>query len=202
MLIKVCGMKYAENISELIKNEIDFIGFIFYEKSARYINKIPIEIPKTIKKVGVFVNPDLKEIVKIVRENNLQYVQLHGNESIDFCKALKEYKIRIIKAFSIDENFDFKTTCKYQFYSDYFIFDTKGKNYGGNGVKFNWDLLENYTGETPFLLSGGIKSEDLSKIENFKHKMFEGIDINSGFETEPGLKNIPEITSFISKIKI
>ncbi len=201
MKIKVCGMKIPQNIDRLTKLDIDFIGFIFYEKSARYVDEVPCEIPKNIKKTGVFVNENIQKVIGISRENNLDYVQLHGNENIEYCKKLKEKNINIIKAFSTDENFDFRTTCRYQAFCDYFIFDTKGKNYGGNGLKFNWKLLENYKGETPFLLSGGILPEDAQAIKSFKHKMFVGIDINSGFEVKPAVKNISKIERFINEIK-
>jgi len=142
----------------------------------------------------------LEILTKIAIENKLQYVQLHGNETIEYCKKISQKKIKIIKAFSVDNNFDFKTTCKYQLFCDYFIFDTKGESYGGNGIKFNWDVLENYKGETQFLLSGGISPSDLDAIKNYNHKMFAGIDINSGFEIEAGVKNILEIENFITKL--
>ncbi len=200
MKIKVCGMKIPENIENFTKLDINFMGFIFYPKSKRYTNKVPVEIPENIKKVGVFVNKNLELLIKIVRENKLEYVQLHGNETIEYCKKISQKKIKIIKAFSVDDNFDFKITCRYQSFCDYFVFDTKGKNYGGNGIKFNWEIIENYKGETPFLLSGGISPKDLDAIKDYKHKMFTGIDINSGFEIEPGIKNILEIEKFIEKI--
>jgi len=200
MKIKVCGMKIPENIEKLSKLDIDFMGFIFYQKSKRYTDKVPVKITENVKKVGVFVNEDLGILTKIVKENSLQYVQLHGNETIEYCKKVSQKNIKIIKAFSVDDNFDFNITCRYQTFCDYFVFDTKGKNYGGNGIKFNWEILENYKGETPFLLSGGISSKDLDAIKKYNHKRFAGIDINSGFEIEPGNKNILEIENFITKL--
>ncbi|MDV7185810.1 phosphoribosylanthranilate isomerase [Lutibacter sp. TH_r2] len=200
MKIKVCGMRDAENISELVKLKPDYMGFIFYGKSKRFVSDFPqVEIPSEIKKVGVFVNESFDEVIEIVEKNKLDAIQLHGNESPDYCEELKVLMIRpveIFKAFSVDDNFDFSKTLAYQKCCDYLLFDTKGKEYGGNGVKFNWQVLDNYKGETPFLLSGGIAKVDAAEIKNISHKAFAGIDINSGFEIEPALKNIKDIKEF------
>ena len=153
-------MRDAENISELIKLKPDYMGFIFYEKSKRFVSNFPeIEIPSEIKKVGVFVNETIDEVIEIAEEYELGAIQLHGNESPEYCEELKVLMIRdveIFKAFSVDDSFDFSITEAYQKMCDYLLFDTKGKEYGGNGVKFNWQVLDSYKGETPFLLSGGI----------------------------------------------
>ena len=199
--MKVCGMKIPENIKKLSELNIDFMGFIFYKKSKRYTESIPDKIPKTIKKIGVFVNEDINTIKEIASKNKLDYIQLHGNETVEYCKKLSSSKHKIIKAFSIDEKFDFKQTYKYQAYCDFFIFDTKGKLYGGNGIKFNWQLLENYKGENKFLLSGGISLKDIEEIKKFKHPKYIGVDVNSGFEIKPGLKNISEISEFLKLYK-
>ncbi len=192
-------MRDKENISELMTLKPDFIGFIFYDKSKRFVADFPqIEIPSTIKKVGVFVNETIEEIVEKVNKHKLDFVQLHGDETPDYCEKLALQNIKIIKAFSVDENFDFLATKPFEKCVSLFLFDTKGNNYGGNGVKFNWELLQNYTGKTPFLLSGGISKKDATEINKFKHPTFLGIDINSGFELEPGLKNIKEIKEFKS----
>ena len=200
MLVKVCGMRDAENISELIKLKPDYMGFIFYGKSKRFVSNFPeIEIPSEIKKVGVFVNEPIDELIEIVEKNALEAIQLHGNESHEYCEELKVLLIRdieILKAFSVDEDFDFSKTKVYQKVCDYLLFDTKGKEYGGNGIKFNWEVLNKYKGETPFLLSGGISKGDANAIKNISHKAFAGIDINSGFEIEPALKNIEDIKEF------
>ncbi len=200
MKIKVCGMKIPDNIEQLSKLNIDFMGFIFYKKSKRYTKTIAIDITKNKKKVGVFVNENIDNLIDITIQNNLHYVQLHGDETVEYCKKLKEQKIKIIKAFRIEDNFDFELTNKYQDFCDYFVFDTKGKNYGGNGVKFNWHLLDNYKGTTPFLLSGGIALEDCDSLKKFNHSKFIGVDINSKFEIDAGLKNIEEIEKFIENI--
>ncbi len=194
MKIKVCGMRNKENISALITLKPDYIGFIFYAQSKRFVADFPqIEIPSSVKKVGVFVDETIDEIVEKATRYQLDFVQLHGNETPEYCRELATKNIKIIKAFSVDENFDFSATKPFEKHVSLFLFDTKGKNYGGNGIKFNWDLLQNYNGKTPFLLSGGISKNDAIEIKQFKHSAFFGIDINSGFELEPGLKNINEI---------
>jgi len=193
-------MRDAENISELVKLKPDYIGFIFYGKSKRFVTSFPeVKIPSEIKKVGVFVNESIDTIIEIVEENNLDAVQLHGNESPEYIEELKVLlirKIEVFKAFSIDDDFDFSKTEAYQKGCDYLLFDTKGKDYGGNGVKFNWQVLDNYKGEIPFLLSGGISKVDASEIQKISHKVFAGVDINSGFEIEPAVKNIEDIKEF------
>lgn len=200
MKIKVCGMRNSENIQSLLALKPDFVGFIFYAKSKRFVGDFPqIDFPKEIKKVGVFVNETIEEIERIVLKHQLNAVQLHGNESPEYCKALLRIgnqQIEILKAFSVDDDFDFSETEPYQAVCDYLLFDTKGKDYGGNGIKFNWDVLQKYKGKIPFLLSGGISKNDVFDIKNFKHYAFAGVDINSGFETEPALKNINEIKEF------
>ncbi len=200
MKIKVCGMRDAENISELVKLKPDYMGFIFYGKSKRFVTAFPkAKIPSEIKKVGVFVNETLESIIKITKKNELDAIQLHGNETFEYCKKLKAlltHKVEIFKAFSVDDDFDFYKTKAYQKICDFLLFDTKGKDYGGNGVKFNWQVLENYKGDTPFLLSGGISKSDVEDIKKISHKAFAGVDINSGFEIEPALKNIEDIKEF------
>jgi len=197
-------MRDAENISELIKLKPDYIGFIFYEKSKRFVTSLPkVEIPSEIKKVGVFVNETIDEIIEIADKNKLEAIQLHGNESPKYCEELKVLLIRnveIFKAFPIDDNFDFSITEDYQKVCDYLLFDTKGKEYGGNGIKFNWQVLDNYKGELPYLLSGGITKNDVQALLLFlnrqESKKCIGIDINSGFEIEPAMKNIANIKEF------
>lgn len=203
MKIKVCGMRNTENILSLLALKPDFVGFIFYNKSKRFVTDFPqVNFHKGIKKVGVFVNETIDEVLKKVTEYQLDCIQLHGNESVKYCnkirlsKLVSESNVKIIKAFSVDEKFNFNTTNEYQEVCDYFLFDTKGINYGGNGVKFNWGILQKYEGKTPFLLSGGITKKDADEIKIIKHSAFEGIDINSGFEIEPGLKNINDIKEF------
>ncbi len=209
MKIKVCGMRDAENISELIQLKPDYLGFIFYGKSKRFVTNFPkLEIPSTIKKVGVFVNETVDTIIEIVEENILEAIQLHGNESPEYIEELKVLlikKVEIFKAFSVDDNFDFSKTEPYQKVCDYLLFDTKGKDYGGNGVKFNWQVLDNYKGNLPYLLSGGISKKDAQALLLFLSKQEAekciGVDINSGFEIEPALKNINDIKEFKQNLK-
>lgn len=212
MLLKVCGMREPENLQSLIALEPDFIGFIFYDKSKRFVTDFPqIDIPLYIKKVGVFVNETIDTIVKLVNEHQLDYVQLHGNESPKYIEDLlkshqksneiyESFQLGIIKAFSVDDHFNFNETDAYQKECDFLLFDTKGKEYGGNGVKFNWDVLHKYKGEKPYLLSGGISKNDVQQLKEFFEKSTTkkcvGLDVNSGFEIQPGLKNINDINEF------
>lgn len=188
MKLKICGMKYTENIQEVATLQPDYLGFIFYEKSPRYCNgKLP-EIPKSILKVGVFVNAAMNDILKKIKEHDLQVVQLHGNETPEVCEVLKIINIEVIKAFSVADDFDFETLAPYESVCDYFLFDTKGKNPGGNGTTFNWEILKNYPSQKPFFLSGGIGLKEINKIKQLDLPI-HALDVNSKFETEPGLKN-------------
>ncbi len=196
MKIKICGMKYPENILEVSQLLPDYLGFIFYEKSTRYFDGEIPKIPDSIKKVGVFVNAKQDEILSKIKKYNLDLIQLHGNESPEYCQNLKQEKIKIIKVFSIDDNFDFSELNNYEKVCDYFLFDTKGKLHGGNGITFNWKILENYTSKKPFFLSGGIGLEEIKKINGLNLPIF-AIDVNSKFEIKPGLKNV----QLLQKIK-
>lgn len=195
-------MTTTENIVSLIKVKPNFIGFIFHEQSPRNIESIPkVIVPKSIKKVGVFVNKPLLFILKKVKLFALDYIQLHGNESPQFCKHLSNENLKIIKAFNISNAFNFDQLNNYQDSCDYLLFDAFGKNAGGNGITFNWELLQQYHGKTPFLLSGGIDSNLLAKIKQIKHPKFIGVDINSKFEVTPGIKNITKIKQFKDELQ-
>ena len=201
--LKICGMKFPENILEISQLKPDFLGFIFYNKSPRnFEGEIP-DLPEEIKKVGVFVNDSSDEILQKAKQHNLDFIQLHGNESPEFCSEIQK-EIPVIKAFSVDEYFDFDTLNDYENSCDYFLFDTKGKNHGGNGITFDWSLLDNYKLEKKYFLSGGISLENAPKLLEFlKAKSAENcvaVDINSQFETLPGLKNTAKITEFKSKL--
>jgi phosphoribosylanthranilate isomerase len=202
MKLKVCGMRDDKNIEALIALKPDFIGFIFHEKSPRNVSEIPkINIPNSIKKVGVFVDKNLSFINEKIIDYGLDYIQLHGNETPEFCRKLRNKSNKIIKAFNINDKFDFKQLKAYHAHCDLFLFDAFGKNAGGNGVTFNWDLLQNYQGKTPFLLSGGIDKNMSKQIKAISHPNFIGIDINSGFEIKPALKNIIHIKQFIHDLQ-
>ncbi len=202
MKLKVCGMRDSENITALSEVQPDFVGFIFHEKSSRNISDpILIDTPKNIERVGVFVNESVTFITDKIEQYNLDYAQLHGNESPEFCKEIKNLEVGVIKAFNISENFDFSILINYEQQCDYLLFDAFGKQAGGNGITFNWELLTKYKGKTPFLLSGGIDGTMTDEIKKITHPQFEGIDINSGFELEPALKNISKIKCFSESIR-
>lgn len=202
MKIKVCGLGNSQNITDLESLELDMLGFIFYDQSSRFVHP-KSQLTKQIRlcripTVGVFVNENINHLMAVAEDLRLTYVQLHGDESPEYVSKVKS-KSAVIKAFQVDEDFDFNI-CK-NYAADLFLFDTRGANYGGNGVKFNWSLLDNYNEETPFLLSGGIHFEDLSAIQRFSHPMLYGIDINSGFELVPGLKNTELIKVFKDELE-
>ncbi len=204
MKLKICGMKQPENMLEVGALLPDYMGFIFWEKSARYFDEIIPELPKSIKKVGVFVNAPLEEILEKIEKHDLQAVQLHGDESVEFCENLKKNTpklIEIIKVFSILDTFDFAALKPFESVSDYFLFDTKGKLPGGNGTTFDWKVLENYPSTKPFFLSGGIGMEEMEAVNEILKTNLPvyAIDVNSKFEIEPGLKNIQLCTDVINR---
>ena len=197
-------MKYPDNINQVAELKPDYLGFIFYENSARNFNDNIPQTDKSIKKVGVVVNAKKEDILRAVIQHHLQIVQLHGNETPEFCASLKSDNIEIIKVFSIKDEFDFKVLEAYEKACDYFLFDTKGKLPGGNGYKFNWSILNNYPSKKPFFLSGGIGLNELNNIQNFRNstasKYCFALDINSQFEIEPGLKDIEKLKIFKSQL--
>ncbi|WP_173853959.1 phosphoribosylanthranilate isomerase [Flavobacterium sp. 28A] len=188
-------MKYPENILELGALLPDYMGFIFWEKSARYFDGVIPKLPQSIKKTGVFVNESFENIVQKVAQYDLQAVQLHGKESVEFCGELRKSllkEIEIIKVFSILDTFDFAVLKPFEMVCDYFLFDTKGKLPGGNGSTFDWKVLQQYPSSKPFFLSGGIGLDEMDAVnEILKTNLpVHAIDVNSKFEIEPGLKNI------------
>jgi phosphoribosylanthranilate isomerase len=204
--IKVCGMRDPENISGVIAALPDYLGFIFYPKSKRFVGFEPLSdvlsiIPDSVKKVGVFVDETPEKVLETVQIWNLDVVQLHGNESSEYCQQIQDSGITVFKAFSVDEQFDFEKLNAYSEVCDYFLFDTKGQLPGGTGDKFNWQLLEKYKGDVPFFLSGGIDSDDIDAIRQFSHPQLFGIDINSGFEISPALKDVVKVRNFIFRIR-
>ena len=270
MRLKICGLRQTENIKSLLSLKPDYLGFIFYEKSKRHaegvldakvvnFQKVDNFESKTPIKTGVFVNEDFDKIKAIVEKYGLNAVQLHGDESANFCRKLRaiihlptpleggqdstkiknpivgekkgigKYKkrtnnlapqknqvvavspleggrwvnngLQIIKVFSVNDDFDFSITKKYEPIVDLFLFDTKGKERGGNGIAFDWDILKKYNGEKPFFLSGGIGPDDASEIKKINHPKLYGVDINSQFEIEPGLKNVELVKRFFKEIK-
>ncbi|MEI8085562.1 MAG: phosphoribosylanthranilate isomerase [Paludibacter sp.] len=205
MKIKICGMKFPDNIEAIASLKPDFMGFIFYPKSPRFAEPLDAlalkKLPSTIKKIGVFVNENLENILTIAFTYKLDGVQLHGTELVGMCKELKSAGYIVIKAFPIAEAYNFKVTKDYEGACDYFLFDTKTDAYGGSGVKFNWSMLDDYVGETPFLLSGRISADDAEAILKIEHPKFAGIDLNSKFEVKPSLKDQLKLKTFINKLK-
>jgi phosphoribosylanthranilate isomerase len=206
LLIKVCGMREPENIRALLPLEPDFIGFIFYRGSPRYagvsLNEIkPVICSVTVKRVGVFVNESPEQVKRISDILSLDRIQLHGDESPEYCQSLHNEGHKIIRAFRLHAAFDFAITDAYAPSCRMFLFDTATTAFGGSGEKFDWNILQRYTGEIPFLLGGGIGPEDAVKIKSFNHPAFAGIDLNSRFEKSPGVKDIALLENFLHQIK-
>lgn len=215
--MKVCGLREPENIDAIIDLGVDYVGFIFYDRSSRFVGKTKLaqwleenedRFAKT-KKVGVFVNAEVDYILNTVHDYKLDYVQLHGNESAGYCQELKLLwsvstlrKARIVKAFSITPDFDFAVTNAYAGSCPLFVFDTGGqKAHGGTGVKWDWDKLAEYQSPVPFLLSGGIGPDDAESVRQLDHPQFAGLDLNSRFEEEPGLKDVALLGKFLGQLK-
>lgn len=193
-------MRDSENIRAIEQTKADLMGFIFHPKSPRFVASLPEYMPKKQKRVGVFVNASLEQILAKAQKFSLEYIQLHGDEPPAFCSELKNRGLKVIRAQRIANADDIIRAESYNM-SDLMIFDTKTELYGGSGKKFNWQLLENYKGCVPFLLSGGIRSDTFEEIKAFFHPQFAGIDLNSGFEISPALKDVGKLNNFIEKIK-
>ena len=208
-MIKVCGMREADNIREVETLGIDMMGFIFWPKSSRYVSQCPDYLPKRVKRVGVFVDEDPEQVKRLADDYGLDYIQLHGHETPEVISYLRTPALphpRIIKAFNISTAEDLIQTQPYEGLVDYFLFDAKGKSVGGNGEKFNWDVLDAYQGNTPFLLSGGIGPDDTERVIAFVRGDLQsarkciGIDLNSRFELAPGLKDVNALRRFVNDI--
>jgi len=197
-------MKFSENIEQVSGLYPDYMGFIFYEKSKRNFEGVIPKLPKSIKKTGVFVNEYPEIVISLVEEYQLEAIQLHGDETVTYIKQLKTYlpSIEIIKVFGVKDEFNFDVLTPFLPLVDYFLFDTKGKERGGNGVQFDWSVLEAYPYEKPFFLSGGIGLKDVLAIQKIidSNVPIYALDINSKFEIEPGLKNINEVKTFKNKL--
>ncbi len=195
-------MREAQNIHDVTALMPAYLGFIFYQKSPRYVGDdfvMPV-ISTALCKTGVFVNEDVDTIHRLVKKYRLDAVQLHGNESVATCETLKSAGIKIIKAFSVDDEFDFTVTRLYEPVVDYFLFDTKGKYYGGNAQSFNWKLLEKYNQRIPFFLSGGISPENVSGVNEVQHMNIHAVDVNSGVEKSPGVKDIQKLNQLLTAL--
>jgi len=205
MKVKICGLREKANIQEICQVvKPQWIGFIFYPQSVRFAEPFLdadfLSGLHGISKVGVFVDEDLGNVIALANRFQLDTIQLHGNESREICKSIKQLGFQVFKAFSVDSSFDFRTCEAYQTFADHFVFDTKAQLPGGTGLRFDWSILKRYTLETPFLLSGGIGPEQVAAIRDFKHPSFAGVDLNSRFELKPGLKDVSSLFSFAQEI--
>ncbi|HUM53055.1 MAG TPA: phosphoribosylanthranilate isomerase [Chitinophagales bacterium] len=210
MKIKICGMKYPENIQEIAEFQPDYLGFIFYSISKRYVldeneeafSDFIFKGDLRIQKVGVFVNEEIKNIIRIATEYDINIIQLHGDESPEFCENLQLLDFKIIKAFGIDKNFDFSDLGEYKDVCDYFLFDTKSKEFGGTGKHFDWNLLKQYNNAKPIFLSGGLEIQDIPIIHNLSKELnIHALDFNSKLEIDYGLKDIEKCRDVIQQCR-
>ena len=204
--VKVCGLVDPLNVKAISELKPDFMGFIFFPGSPRYVGDEPEmklfrNIPDSIRRVGVFLNENNQKIFDISIRTDLDIIQLHGNESTESCSQLKSSGLTIIKAFNLEKDFSFESIIRYVPVCDYFMFDTKDEKPGGSGKKFNWEKLNEYCIDKPFFLSGGIGPEDAGVIKSISNKGLFAVDLNSRFETSPGIKDVGLIKTFIKAIK-
>lgn len=196
MKIKVCGLKYTDNIRAVEALMPDYMGFICYDKSPRFIGGMDadelVNIATDVIKVGVFVNEDADSISKMIYKYKFDAIQLHGNESPEFCDMYK-HEVQVIKVFGVDGDFDFTQLKAYKNNVDYFLFDTKTPVHGGSGLTFDWNVLDNYKLNVPFFLSGGLSLDNLEEFKQIKHPAFYGVDLNSKFELSPAMKDITKL---------
>ena len=204
--VKVCGLTDPENLKDILKTSPDFIGYNFCDGSKRYVGKVPQDIlfryvPESICKTGVFVNEDLDRVTETIEKYQLDFVQLHGNESAGYCKGLAKRGFKIIKAFEVNDQFDFTLLKEYEDACEYFLFDNRTGHSGGSGLKFTWNKLSEYYLKKLFFLAGGIGPEDVLIIKQINHDLLYAVDINSRFELYPGMKDPIRIKKFIDEIK-
>ncbi len=205
MIVKVCGMRDAENIRQIdALGNVDWMGFIFFDKSSRNVNLVPTYLPEHCRRVGVFVNATIENICQKMKDFRFDLLQLHGNESPCYCQLLRaamDNTVNIVKMIQVASKTDLDTALPYEGVVDYFLFETKCNSYGGSGKQFDWDILHHYEGQTPFLITGGIGADDAGRVKAFHHPRFVGIDLNSRFEIAPALKDITLIDKFLKQIK-
>jgi phosphoribosylanthranilate isomerase len=198
-------MRDSLNMQDVSALLPDYMGFIFYKKSPRYVGEdfvIPNHFPATVSRVGVFVNESITVIINKVRQHALDLVQLHGDESVEFCKELNHEGISVIKVFRVDGEFDFSVTKQFDEVAEYFLFDTKGKNFGGNAQRFDWNLLTHYDQSIPFFLSGGIDLSSLAEVLQLKNLNIHAVDVNSGVEQAPAMKDVEKVSAIINKLRL
>lgn len=208
MLIKVCGMRDADNIRAVEALGIDLMGFIFYDKSKRNVSVTPAYLPASCQRVGVFVNATPDVILSRVSEFGLTYVQLHGDESLSFVRQLRQrlatdipHDVRIVRSVAVASGREAQNARMWDGFVDVLLFETPSTGYGGSGVSFDWNLLSSYQGQTPFLIAGGIGMDCIDQLRQFSHQRWLGIDLNSRFEIEPAVKDIAKLQQFINSIK-
>lgn len=197
-------MKVPGNIKAIADLGPDYMGFIFYGKSPRYVGGLPAgelaALPASIIKTGVFVNEGIETVKQLINEYKLSAVQLHGTESPEYCAGLRK-QVTVLKAFGVDESFDFELLENYVDSVDYFLFDTKTAAHGGSGQVFDWAVLDKYKIQVPFFLSGGLSAENLAEVKQLKHLAFYGVDLNSRFEIEPGLKDEAKLSKAFTLLR-
>ena len=206
MKLKVCGMRDADNLKDIAALGPDYIGFIFYDQSPRFVGDTLDEtlvksLPRSIRKVGVFVNASPDYILRMVKKYDFQYVQLHGTDTPEFCRSLRNRGINIIKAFRIDDSFNFSMLNNFKAQCDFFLFDAKGDQPGGNGVTFDWNILSRYDNEKPFFISGGIGLSNVDQVNLLKGFKLYGVDVNSQVETAPGVKDVAKVKEILSYLR-
>ena len=204
MLVKVCGMRDQENIRNVAALKPDMMGFIFYASSPRFAGNLDpdilLSLPKDICKVGVFVNASACEVKEMVERYNINVIQMHGDETPDFCGYWKKKGYKVVKALGIGTADDLKEVENYIPVCDFLLLDKKSRLYGGSGQKFDWDIIKEYKGTLPFLLSGGVAPEDILQLRRLNHPAFAGVDLNSRFEKSPGVKDIVVLKQFMNLI--
>lgn len=208
MIIKVCGMRDADNIRAIDElGCVDWMGFIFYPPSSRNVEHVPDYLPKHCKRVGVFVNATVEDILQHQKEFGLDLIQLHGDETPQYCQHLRpllKEGTKLIKMIQIESTQELEKTHAYEGLVDYFLFETKCQGYGGSGKQFDWEILRDYHGQTPYLITGGIGPDDAERIKTVNSQLstvnFLGLDLNSRFETAPALKNVQLLQSFTKKL--
>lgn len=204
--LKVCGMRSPENITALAALKPDYMGFIFYDRSKRFVADmdpcVTTSLPDTIKATGVFVNESIERVIETINKYQLKAIQLHGNESADYCENLKTELpyIEVVKAFGINDDFSFKQLDEYQRHVDFFLFDTQTPEHGGSGQTFNWQVINQYKLDVPYFLSGGIGLEQVAEILKIVDPRLYAIDVNSRFETAPAEKDINQLKTFKNQL--